>query len=344
MVTPRRGSAIPPPPPVYYDLDEPMRRRPVWPWIAALLFVVGAGVGGWFLYQQISDKLASNAPVPVENYVGLRESLAKAKVKQDGLSYQLTRQSNRTTPSGFVFKQSPAPGVRIPKGNPVQIWISKGVPKVGVPDLKGKQSTDAVATLKDMHLKPDVHEVPSDQEAGTVTAQDPAAGTSVPEGSSVRINVSKGPTPVAVPGVVGQPIDSASSILQGAGFHVSTTFVDSNQPANTVIDQSPDANSSAAKGSVVTLTVSKGPKTSTVPDVTSLDLGTAEQTLQDSGFHARVVYQDVVDPNNEGLVLTQTPSGGSQAKPRATVTLTVGRYRGGSTTTTTSTTTPLPTP
>jgi beta-lactam-binding protein with PASTA domain/predicted Ser/Thr protein kinase len=344
MVTPRRGSAIPPPPPVYYDLDEPMRRRPVWPWIAALLFVVGAGVGGWFLYQQISDKLASNAPVPVENYVGLRESLAKAKVKQDGLSYQLTRQSNRTTPSGFVFKQSPAPGVRIPKGNPVQIWISKGVPKVGVPDLKGKQSTDAVATLKDMHLKPDVHEVPSDQEAGTVTAQDPAAGTSVPEGSSVRINVSKGPTPVAVPGVVGQPIDSASSILQGAGFHVSTTFVDSNQPANTVIDQSPDANSSAAKGSVVTLTVSKGPKTSTVPDVTSLDLGTAEQTLQDSGFRARVVYQDVVDPNNEGLVLTQTPSGGSQAKPRATVTLTVGRYRGGSTTTTTSTTTPLPTP
>ncbi|MEN3341777.1 MAG: eukaryotic-like serine/threonine-protein kinase [Actinomycetota bacterium] len=344
MVTPRRGSAIPPPPPVYYDLDEPMRRRPVWPWIAALLFVVGAGVGGWFLYQQISDKLASNAPVPVENYVGLRESLAKAKVKQDGLSYQLTRQSNRTTPSGFVFKQSPAPGVRIPKGNPVQIWISKGVPKVGVPDLKGKQSTDAVATLKDMHLKPDVHEVPSDQEAGTVTAQDPAAGTSVPEGSSVRINVSKGPTPVAVPGVVGQPIDSASSILQGAGFHVSTTFVDSNQPANTVIDQSPDANSSAAKGSVVTLTVSKGPRTSTVPDVTSLDLGTAEQTLQDSGFRARVVYQDVVDPNNEGLVLTQTPSGGSQAKPRATVTLTVGRYRGGSTTTTTSTTTPLPTP
>jgi beta-lactam-binding protein with PASTA domain len=188
-----------------------------------------------------------------------------------------------------------------------------------------------------------VHEVPSDQEAGTVVAQDPPAGTSVPEGTSVRINVSKGPTPVAVPGVVGQPIDSASSILQASGFHVSTTFVDSNQPANTVIDQSPDANTSAAKGSVVTLTVSKGPKTSTVPDVTSLDLGTAEQTLQDSGFRAKVVYEDVVDPNNEGLVLSENPPGGTQAKPQTTVTLTVGRYRGGSTTTTTSTTT-TPTP
>src|SRR5205814_5404 len=185
VAPPRRGAAIPPPPPVYYDLEEPLRRRPIWPWISALLFVIGAGIGCWFLYQQLSDKLAS------------------------------------------------------------------------------------------------------DEEAGTVVAQDPPAGTSVPEGTSVRINVSKGPTPIAVPGVVGQPIDTASSILQASGFHVSTTFVDSNQPANTVIDQSPDANTSAAKGSPVTLTVSKGPKTSTVPDVTSLDLGTAEQTLQDSGFRAR---------------------------------------------------------
>ena len=96
------------------------------------------------------------------------------------------------------------------------------------------------------------------------------------------------------------------------------------------------------------MTVSKGPTTSTVPDVTSLDLGTAEQTLQDSGFHARVVYQDVTDPNNEGLVLSQTPQGGAQAKPGATVTLTVGRYKATTTTTptprttTTSTTTPFP--
>jgi serine/threonine-protein kinase len=344
VAPPRRGAAIPPPPPVYYDLDEPARRRPVWPWIAALLFVVGAGIGGWFLYQQISHKLASNAPVPVENYVGLRVALAQAKIKQDGLTSQVTKQASRTTPQGFVFKQQPQAGVRIPKGNPVTIWVSTGVPKVAVPDLRGKQSTDAVATLKDLHLKPDVHEVPSNANAGTVTAQDPPAGTSVPEGTSVRINVSKGPTPVAVPGVVGQPLDTASSILQAAGFHVSTTFVDSNQPANTVIDQSPDANTSAAKGSVVTLTVSKGPSTSTVPDVTSLDLGTAESTLQDSGFHARVVYQDVTDPNNEGLVLSQTPQGGTQAKPGSTVTLTVGRYTAATTTAATTTTTGPPTP
>ena len=70
-------------------------------------------------------------------------------------------------------------------------------------------------------------------------------------------------------------------MLQAAGCQVSTRFVDNGQPANTVIDQSPQSGTSAGKGSVVSLTVSKGPKTSTVPDVSSTDLGTAEQALMD---------------------------------------------------------------
>src|SRR3954471_15117717 len=39
MTAPRRTgprAAIPPQPPVYYALDEPIHRRPVWPWLAAL--------------------------------------------------------------------------------------------------------------------------------------------------------------------------------------------------------------------------------------------------------------------------------------------------------------------
>src|SRR5213592_709682 len=64
MIAPaRRSPVLPPPPPVYYDLEEPIRRRPVWPWIAALLFVLGAGIGGWFLYTQVSNKLNSSKPI-----------------------------------------------------------------------------------------------------------------------------------------------------------------------------------------------------------------------------------------------------------------------------------------
>jgi len=71
IVPPRRGAYAPvppPPPPVYYDLEEPIHRRPVWPWVAAFLFVLGAGIGGWFLYNQITNKLASDKVVPVKMY------------------------------------------------------------------------------------------------------------------------------------------------------------------------------------------------------------------------------------------------------------------------------------
>jgi serine/threonine-protein kinase len=90
--------------------------------------------------------------------------------------------------------------------------------------------------------------------------------------------------------------------------------------------------------------VSKGPKTSTVPDVTSTDLGSAEQTLQASGFKAKVVYQDVSDPNEDGIVLDENPPGGTQAKPKTEITLTVGRAvsSGGTTTATTPATTTTP--
>src|SRR5262245_8245209 len=255
MIQRPRGPSVPPPPPVYYDLEEPVHRRPVWPWIAALLFVVGAGLGGWFIYNQISDKLASNAPVPVELYLNMREAAARAAIADDGFEPVVNHHPSRTTPAGLVFKQDPAAGERIPKGNPVKIWVSTGVPKVEVPSVVDRQSTDAVAALKDAHLVPDVHEVPSSKSAGVVTAQDPSGGTNVKEGTKVRINVSKGPQPVSVPDVRGQPFDTANSQLQGLGFQVTSTFVDSNEPANTVIDQSPGAGSSAAKGSTIALTV-----------------------------------------------------------------------------------------
>jgi serine/threonine-protein kinase len=333
IAPPRRGAALPPPPPVYYDLEEPIHRRPVWPWIAALLFVIGAGIGGWFLYSQISNKLASNQPVPVELYLNMREAAARAKISADGFRPVVNTHSSRTTPAGLVFRQQPNAGERIAKGNPVTIWVSTGVPKVAVPSLVDTASTDAVAALKDAHLTPDVHEVPSSKDAGIVTAQDPPAGTKLPEGSKVRINVSKGPTPVSVPNVIGQPIASASSILQGLQFKVTTNYVDSTDPANTVIDQSPAANQSAPKGSAVTLTVSKGPTTSTVPDVTSLDAGSAQQALSDAGFRPRITYRDVVDPSQEGIVLEQSPGVGTQAKPGSNVTIAIGRYTGGGTTT-----------
>jgi len=322
---------------VYYDLEEPIHRRPVWPWIAALLFVAAAGIGGWFLYSQISDKLNSTKPVAVELYVNMPERQARDKIKADGFAPVVNHHSSRTTDAGLVYRQEPVAGERKPKGSDVRIWVSTGLPKAEVPSLVGQSSTDAVAALTKLRLKPDLHGVPSSKEAGIVTAQDPPPGTKVTVGEKGRLNVSKGPQPVSVPSVIGQPIEQASSVLQAAGFQVSPRYVENSEPANTVIDQTPAGGESAGKGTTVSITVSKGPKTSTVPDVSSTDLGSAEQTLRASGFRSTVVYQDVTDPSSDGIVLAQSPQGGTQAAPKTIVTLTVGRIVNGATTTATTT-------
>ena len=342
MVAPRRTGA-PPPPPVYYDLEEPIHRRPIWPWVAALLFVIGAGIGGWFLYTQISDKLNSTKPVAVELYLNMREQSARDKIKADGFVAVVNTHASRTTDRGLVFRQDPQAGTRQPKGSRVTIWVSTGPPRALVPSLVGEQSTSAVAALTRLGLKPDLHTVPSSLPAGQVTAQDPKEGVKLTVGSSVRLNVSKGPQPVSVPSVVGLPIDQATSTLQAQGFAVQPRYVQNDQPANTVIDQSPTAGTSAAKNSVVSLTVSKGPKTVTVPDVTSQDVASAQQTLKASGFRSTVAYQDVTDPTSDGVVLDQSPGGGSQQPANTVVTLTVGKLVAGGPGTTTTSTSTLPT-
>jgi serine/threonine-protein kinase len=92
------------------------------------------------------------------------------------------------------------------------------------------------------------------------------------------------------------------------------------------VAQDPTGNSTAAKGSIVTLTVSKGPATVEVPEVTGLDLAAARSTLRAAGFKVTVTFIDTDDPALDGLVAAQNPIGGTQAEPKSTVALEVSRF------------------
>jgi beta-lactam-binding protein with PASTA domain len=191
--------------------------------------------------------------------------------------------------------------------------------------MKGLTRDEAVARLRDANLVPNVHEVPSNEPEDTVIAQDPRAGTRVDEETKVRINVSSGPRTVGVPNVVGQSYESAASFLQGQGFAVARRDQESDRPANTVIAQNPTANSFVAEGTVITLTVSKGPKDKAVPPVEGLDVESAQAALEDAGFKVRIEYMDTEDQSLDQTVLAQDPASGTRAKPGSTVTVTVGR-------------------
>jgi beta-lactam-binding protein with PASTA domain len=335
-------------PPQYDPIKK--RRRPLWPWLLGIGTLVALAIGGWLIYDTVKDQLASEAPIAVPYVNGLREANARNTLTDHGLTVKANHLSNPDVEEGLVFDQNPDAGTKVAKNTRVVIDVSTGKPQVTIPNVVGEDQTEAVKKLTEANLDARVVEVNSDQKEGTVTGQSPAAGVVVVAGSQVRINVSSGPKQVAVAAVISLPYEQASAELERAGFKVSRVDVTSDQTKGIVTDQDPKGGTTASEGSSVTLSVSKGPTTTSVPDVTSQEVGVAQATLEGAGFRVRKVLEDTDDPGLEGIVISQDPGPGAQAKPKTVVTLFVGRLvqqtteTPPTTTTTTAPTTPATTP
>ena len=332
----RRPAGYPP------QYEPPPRRRVIWPWFLGIGAVLAIVAGGWLLYEAIQRQIQSQAPIAVPYVVGIQQAQAVNLVLDKNLTPKVVHKPNSDVEEGFVFAQTPTEGTRVDKDTTVVVDVSSGKPQVSIPSVVGESATDAVQKLTQSGLDAQVANVHSDKPEGTVVAQNPAAGLIVVEGTQVRINVSSGPKPITVPSMIGLQYSDAASQLQKEGFQVSRVDVDSELEKGVVVDQAPDGGQTAAKDSTVTLSVSKGAATAAVPDVTSFQLSDAQAALQSAGFKSQVVLEDTTDPTLDGFVISQDPTGGSQAKPGTSITLFVGRFTGDTTSTTTTPTTPTP--
>ncbi len=325
---PPQAPRRPPPPygPGYYD--EPPRKRRRWgPWLLVALLLAAAGFAGWYVFSQIQDQLAANEPVAVPNVVGLKEAAAVSLIQEHGLEPEVQRTANAEVEKGRVFDQNPNPGNRIQKGDRVTLLVSTGPPKTSVPDVVGMDYADAVQALDDASLNAKKNEVFSQKPVGQVIAQDPPAGDRVVEGTEIVLDVSRGTKQVAVPSVVGLSGDDATTTLQQAGFEVSSTSAPSDStPEGIVSDQSPDGGTQAPKGSTVTITVSSGPSTTTVPDEVGQDKQVAIDDLKANGFKVDVQNVACGDPNQDNIVQDQDPAGGSDAPSGGTVNIFVCKF------------------
>jgi serine/threonine-protein kinase len=192
----------------------------------------------------------------------------EAWLKENGLVGERRSGANDNVAKGLVYKQSPAAGEEVARGDTVTYWVSSGPGKVEVPDVTGMSAADAAALLEDSGLDVgNTTEEPSETfSAGAVISQDPPAGRMVARGTAVDLVISTGspspttspspsPTLVEVPPVLSMMEADATSTLEAAGFVVAVNYVTGAQPAGTVVDQDPAAGSQAEAGSTVTITV-----------------------------------------------------------------------------------------
>jgi eukaryotic-like serine/threonine-protein kinase len=273
----------------------------------------------------------------------LQQDLAVLQIRQAGLNPVVVKAPDESVPPGQVISENPGGGSKVGKGSTVTLQVSTGKPKVTVPDVRGRPVTDAITALAGLGLNPHIVHVYSPQPADTVTGQFPSPGDRIVKGSSVRINVSRGAKPVSVPDVTGQPYLNAKSALEGQGFKVLRTEVQSDQAQGVVVGEDPPPGQQVSKGSTITLSVSKGPATTQIPDVRGQNQATAQSLLAQSGLTPSVVFEPVNDPSQDGIVLDENPAPGADAKAGEIVIITVGQIQngtpGGDGTTTGTTTT-----
>jgi eukaryotic-like serine/threonine-protein kinase len=128
------------------------------------------------------------------------------------------------------------------------------------------------------------------------------------------------PEKAAVPDVVGKQFEAARTVLINAGFKVERQGVTSSVVKDRVLREDPQPGTKTKKGSTITLTVSDGPGTTVVPDVTNLPEARAKKVLQEQGFKT-TVQNEPSDAIEKGRATRTSPSGGQQIERGTLITV-----------------------
>lgn len=301
-----------------------------------VLAIVGAIAGIVVVALIIASVLGSGSKAySVPNLFGLTQDEAQAQLDSDGHGFQIgnvSEQYSSSVEEGKIIEQTPGAGRTATEGSSIDIVVSKGeepAASVTVPDLTNCTPSEAQDLLNKYGLKGQAGDsvYNADVEVGHVAEQEPAAGTSAKAGDTITYHLSQGAEQVSVPNVVGDSQSSATSALQSAGFEVNVTQSSSSSvEKGNVISTNPSAGTSADKGSTVTITVSTGPSSVSVPNVVGYDESSAESALKNAGFGVTVTTE-ASSSVAKGKVISQSAT---SATAGSTITIVVSSGSGSS--------------
>jgi eukaryotic-like serine/threonine-protein kinase len=263
----------PPPPP---SRPPPWWRERWWIWGIVLLLFVGALIAFFALRDTSEETASGRATVP--NVVGLREEEAVLRIEDHDLEADLERAAS-DRPEGTVIDQNPPAGTQLETGDRVVVIVA--TPRTAVTETETVTKTETVAPetvelpavvgedqvsgggeVDNAGLVANTYPVPSDEVQGTVVAENPDAGTKLPKGSAVRLNVALGSGPrgtSTVPDLSGMEGAEARDRCRRAHFTCRTIESNSTSEGDVgkVLDQQPAAGTQTAQLSQVTLTVGR---------------------------------------------------------------------------------------
>ena len=201
----------------------------------------------------------------VPSIAGMTKEAAIVELENNELQYKFTEQESDTEEEGQVIGTNPEEGSTVEKETKIEVYISSGPHKVGVPSVMSYTPEEAESTLEaaGFTVKTGSKVYSDTVEKGNVAYSDPKGGAKVLPGATITLHVSKGPekTTVSVPDLIGMTKSQAKTALKERGLvlgKVSTANSD-NVTKNHVCIQSKGEGTEVEKGSSVDITLSLGP-------------------------------------------------------------------------------------
>jgi len=200
----------------------------------------------------------------VPDLTGKTQAEAQTALVASGLTLgNVSTEHSDTVAEGQIIRQTPLSGTTAISGSAVAVVLSQGPQNVSVPGVVGMNQTAAQYKLiaAGLTLGTVTSEYSSTVASGLVISQSPASGAVEPPGTMVNLVVSKGSSAVSVPNVSGMTQTTAQGTLETAGLalgSVTHEYSDTVE-AGLVVRQTPEAASTAAAGTPVSIVISDGP-------------------------------------------------------------------------------------
>ncbi len=236
----------------------------------AVVLLGAVMLGLWTGWQAVSAYL--NVPeVEIPKVVGRTLPQATEIARQAGLALEVVERAySSSVPQDVVISQDQPAGKRVKQGRRLGVAVSLGTQLVAVPDLVQQTLQQAQLALDTARLKTGRLQEAYDDvvRPGAVLRQDPAAGSRVPIDSPVTLVISRGPTQIDMPALVGRRLEAARRLLDERSLTITylRTVASTDVEPGTVIEQTPAAGAKIRPGHVtITLTVSARPGEESAP-------------------------------------------------------------------------------
>lgn len=289
-ILPSQGSADPDD----YDDNYPYGTAPGngrrWFLVALVVMALGGGVLAWYNAQPKTST--------VPELVGLEEGIALNQVSGTFVGV-VVEEASESIPVGVVIRTDPSAGAKLEHGKDLTLYVSSGPAPRVLPELTGltkEQALDALTKLGLVMIEAEAEfsdTVPLDSVISWTVPDSPtlAAGDTVTKGTTLRVVLSLGPEPRVVPDLTGTAIEVATTALEAETLLIAIgpeEFSDT-IPIGRVVSQTPAAGTTVEFGTIVTVSLSKGPDLVAIPSLAGLDPAGATAALTDAGFTVGVI-------------------------------------------------------